>query len=130
MNIVGVKPINCVRQELHIREDAKEYFCNNNYPDIKKGSEVLCVTGNGLMLAKVENIYPFTAYETHMHVLSPIVMDGYLNGKKKIEEMQNLVEVLDQCSASMQKMYVYEMLAKDNKEVAGMLKRLKELQDE
>ena len=91
-----------------------------------KGDLVVVHCKNGFQLARVAEINVYHDTKATEYVVSKIDTVEYETMKAQEEEKKRLLQALDAKYASFQKAKIYDMTA-DDKDVADMLARLKEL---
>lgn len=127
-NIVKVT-FNPNNEEAYMRAETKYAFKvpPSLVGQLAKGDLVVVHCKNGFQLARVAEINVYHDIKATEYVVSKVDTVEYETMKAQEEEKKRLLQALDAKYASFQKAKIYDMMAADDKDVADMLARLKEL---
>lgn len=127
-NIVKVT-FNPNNEEAYMRAETKYAFKvpPSLVGQLAKGDLVVVHCKNGFQLARVAEINVYHDTKATEYVVSKVDLIEYEKMKAQEEEKKRLLQALDAKYASFQKTKIYNMMAADDKDVADMLARLKEL---
>lgn len=127
-NIVKVT-FNPNNEEAYMRAETKYAFKvpPSLVGQLTKGDLVVVHCKNGWQIARVAEINVYHDTKATEYVVSKIDTVEYETMKAQEEEKKRLLQALDAKYASFQKAKIYDMMAADDKDVANMLARLKEL---
>lgn len=94
---------------------------------LSKGDLVVVHCKNGFQLTRVAEINVYHDTKATEYVVSKVDTVEYETMKAQEEEKKRIVQALDAKYASFQKIKIFDMMAAEDKDVADMLARLKEL---
>jgi hypothetical protein len=95
--------------------------------DLEKGDSVVVDTINGLQVAKVVKVTDIVPSIATKWVISKVDLEGHKERLEKEEEMKLVKEKMKQRKKELEEISEFEKFAEKDKEMADLLKQLKDL---